>query len=258
MENSEAHSVHQARKIQSLSKIGVRCAWISRSVPPHFSALFRISNIFVLQREQIHSIQDALSYISHPQPVQVNPKPGVTIEAQQQMLIEALPPILILHIKRFCYDTTVGGVVKVSKHVRFGPELEIGSGKPCFISHFGLLCLIKNPRLDVIVPASKKSQSIRYKLFGGKLLHLSYPCSDLTIFSSPAVYHHGHSAAGGHYTLDVLHPNRFPSSNSVTRPVEGWIRIDDELVSDVRPEDVFKAPEMDDTRCAYLLFYRRI
>ncbi|KAF9532800.1 hypothetical protein CPB83DRAFT_890475 [Crepidotus variabilis] len=172
-----------------------------------------------IQRDQIHSIQDALSYISHPQPVQVTPKQGVTIEAQQQMLIEALPPILILHVKRFLYDTSVNGVVKVSKHVRFSPELEIGS--------------------DVIVPVAKKTQLARYKLFG-------------------AVYHHGLSAAGGHYTLDVLHPNRYPSSNPAARPVEGWVRIDDEFVSDVRPEDVFRAPERDDTRCAYLLFYRRV
>jgi ubiquitin carboxyl-terminal hydrolase 10 len=38
---------------------------------------------------------------------------------------------------------------------------------------------------------------------------------------------------------------------------EGWVRIDDELVSDVRPVDVFGAPE-GDSRCAYLLFYRRV
>jgi ubiquitin carboxyl-terminal hydrolase 10 len=50
----------------------------------------------------------------------------------------------------------------------------------------------------------------------------------------------------------VLHPNRDLSN----KPREAWIRIDDELVSDVRPEDVFDAPERDD-RCAYLLFYRR-
>ena len=44
------------------------------------------------------------------------------------MLIDGLPPVLILHVKRFCYDVSVGGVVKVMKQVRFGPELEIGSG----------------------------------------------------------------------------------------------------------------------------------
>ncbi|EDR03249.1 uncharacterized protein LACBIDRAFT_307470 [Laccaria bicolor S238N-H82] len=171
-----------------------------------------------IQREQIHTIQDALSYISHPQPVQVThpSQPGITIDATQQVLIDALPPILILHIKRFCYDTTVGGVVKVGKQVLFGPELEIGP--------------------DLMSTTVRKSHPTKYKLFG-------------------ALYHHGHSASGGHYTLDVLHPNRYPGA---TKSREGWVRIDDELVSDVRYEDVFGVSERDDSRCAYLLFYRRI
>jgi ubiquitin carboxyl-terminal hydrolase 10 len=71
--------------------------------------------------------------------------------------------------------------------------------------------------------------------------------------SSAVLYHHGQSASGGHYTLDVLHPNRDLS----TKPREAWIRIDDELVSDVTPDDVFGGLERDD-RCAYLLFYRKI
>jgi ubiquitin carboxyl-terminal hydrolase 10 len=71
-----------------------------------------------------------------------------------------------------------------------------------------------------------------------------------------ALYHHGLSASGGHYTLDVLHPN-VDMTSAPTKPREGWIRIDDELVSDVHPEDVFGPAERDD-RCAYLLFYRRV
>jgi len=57
-----------------------------------------------------------------------------TINAQQQVLIEALPPVLVLHIKRFCYDKESGGVVKVGKRVRFSGELDIGSGG--FLSFF--------------------------------------------------------------------------------------------------------------------------
>jgi ubiquitin carboxyl-terminal hydrolase 10 len=45
------------------------------------------------------------------------------------VLIEALPPILVLHLKRFLYDTSVGGVVKLGRQIRFGPELEVGSGE---------------------------------------------------------------------------------------------------------------------------------
>ncbi|KAJ7578547.1 hypothetical protein C8J56DRAFT_797456 [Mycena floridula] len=182
-----------------------------------------------IQRDQVHTVQDALSYISHPQPVQMthSTRPGVTVDASQQVLIDALPPILVLHMKRFCYDTSVGGVVKVGKQVSFGPELEIP--------------------LEIMAPNAKKSQpgSARYKLFG-------------------AVYHHGVSASGGHYTLDVLHPTRFVGTtinNNNARTIrEGWIRIDDELVSDVASaDDVFGgSSDPESSRCAYLLFYRRI
>ncbi|KXN91225.1 Ubiquitin carboxyl-terminal hydrolase 10 [Leucoagaricus sp. SymC.cos] len=144
-------------------------------------------------------------------------RPGVTIDASQRVLIDALPPVLVLHVKRFCYDTTVGGVVKVMKQVRFDPELEIGP--------------------DMMGPSGKRPQTTKYRLFG-------------------AIYHHGHSASGGHYTLDVLHPTRYPGA----KVREGWVRIDDELVSDVKSEDVFNAweNEKDEMRNAYLLFYRRI
>ncbi|KAJ7777729.1 hypothetical protein B0H14DRAFT_2538612 [Mycena olivaceomarginata] len=173
-----------------------------------------------IQRDGIHTIADALALISHPQTVQMShpSRPGIVVDASQQILIDALPPILILHVKRFCYDTAVGGVVKVGKRVAFGPELEVGN--------------------DVLVPTARK-QPVRYKLFG-------------------VVYHHGVSASRGHYTLDVLHPTRFPGRATGTGSErEGWVRIDDELVSDVRPVHVFGAPE-GDSRCAYLLFYRRV
>jgi hypothetical protein len=102
-----------------------------------------------------------------------------------------------------------------------------------------------------MAPSPRKlGRPTKYKLFAGTSL--------ASVRAAPAhapavLYHHGLSASGGHYTLDVLHPNRDLSN----KPREAWIRIDDELVSDVRPEDVFDAPERDD-RCAYLLFYRKI
>jgi hypothetical protein len=46
------------------------------------------------------------------------------------MLIEALPPVLVLHLKRFQYDAAAGGVIKIGKRVRFSSELEIPSGTP--------------------------------------------------------------------------------------------------------------------------------
>lgn len=171
-----------------------------------------------IQRDTIHTIKDALAHISSPNSVQVTSvtRPGATLDASQQVHIETLPPILILHLKRFLYDANKGGAAKVGKQVGFAPELDIAP--------------------EVMVPG-RKVHGTRYRLFG-------------------AVYHHGLSASGGHYTLDVLHPN-IDMTNPPIKPREGWIRIDDELVSDVRAEDVFGPAERDD-RCAYLLFYRRV
>ena len=92
------------------------------------SSLLYCSRCLPLQRDHIITVQDALSGISQAQSVQLTQatRPGVTIEGQQQSLIEVLPPILVLQMKRFGYDTT--GVAKVGKQIKFGPELEIGPG----------------------------------------------------------------------------------------------------------------------------------
>jgi len=148
--------------------------------------------------------------------------PSDSSEASQQVLIEALPPVLVLHLKRFLYDTTARGVVKIGKSVQFTPELEIP--------------------LDIMAPAARRpAQPARYTLYG-------------------VLYHHGVSAGGGHYTLHVLHPNRDGSGRgSGSSGGEAWLHIDDETVSAVRHEDVFGGHDNDraDDRCAYLLFYRR-
>jgi hypothetical protein len=49
-------------------------------------------------------------------------------EASQQVLLEALQPILILHLERFLYDAVTDGINKISKPVQFMPELEIPPG----------------------------------------------------------------------------------------------------------------------------------
>ncbi|RDX46907.1 cysteine proteinase [Lentinus brumalis] len=169
-----------------------------------------------IQPEDVKTLRDALLHIAHPQTVQVSipTRPGVILDATQQVLIEALPPVLILHMKRFLYDIKVGDVVKVGKQVSFSSELDIPP--------------------EIISPAKRTAQPVKYQLFG-------------------VLYHHGMSASGGHYTLDVLHPNR----ELTERPRAAWIRIDDELVSDVRPEDVFGGQDRED-RQPYLLFYKRV
>jgi ubiquitin carboxyl-terminal hydrolase 10 len=74
----------------------------------------------------VHAIEDALPRISHLQPVELGPS-GFS-EASQQVLIEVLPSVLVLHLKRFLYDVAAGGIVKINKPVQFAPELVIPLG----------------------------------------------------------------------------------------------------------------------------------
>ncbi|KAJ6467043.1 glycoside hydrolase superfamily [Mycena vulgaris] len=176
---------------------------------PSFAAAHREAS----QRDEIHTIQDPLSFIAHPQVMQMG-----AADASLQIHIAALLSVLVLHLKRFYYT----GVLKFTKRVAFGPELEIGGGE----SFPSPARTFPSSPLHVLAPTGRKP--VRYKLFA-------------------AVYRHGVSAAGGRYPLDVLHGAR------------RWVRIDDELVSDVRAENAFGVErEREEGRCAYLLCYTRV
>ncbi|EJD53217.1 cysteine proteinase [Auricularia subglabra TFB-10046 SS5] len=163
-----------------------------------------------IQPPHVNSITDALRNLSAPELVQVGPS---STEATKQVQLDVLPAVLVLHLKRFAYDPTLGGggVVKNGKRIAFEPELEFGN--------------------DVMAPARRSARPPRYKLYA-------------------VVYHHGQSATGGHYTLDVLHP----APGHVGTP---WVRLDDDIISRVRTEDVFGHDGADD-KSAYLLFYRPV
>jgi len=90
------------------------------------------------QRDTVHTIREALTHMTYSQLIQMThySRPGMAIDASQHVLIDALPSILVLHVKRFCYDANVGGVVKVMKQVRFGPELDL----LCVLCFFLILC----------------------------------------------------------------------------------------------------------------------
>jgi ubiquitin carboxyl-terminal hydrolase 10 len=60
--------------------------------------------------------------------------PSGLSDASQQILIEMLPPVLVLHLKRFQYDAAAGSVIKIGKPVQFSSELEIPLGTPFFFT----------------------------------------------------------------------------------------------------------------------------
>jgi ubiquitin carboxyl-terminal hydrolase 10 len=158
-------------------------------------------------------------------------------DARQQMLISALPPVLVLHLNRVRYDAAAGGLIKIGKSIQFGPDLKISPG-----TIFSFLAVTDAEYFydlvisDILVPnAQPRSEPPHYKLYG-------------------VLYHHGESAGNGHYTLDVLRPNGDGDT------VEDWLHIDDEVVARIGYEDVFGEDGTERAakeRCAYLLFYCR-
>ncbi|KAF2839100.1 cysteine proteinase [Patellaria atrata CBS 101060] len=118
----------------------------------------------------VNNITDALKGLTHSETLHGDfgsPRGG-NVAATKQVFIETVPPVLILHLKRFQYDNQ-GGVQKIWKHVNYPLDLEIPKE---------------------VFPPSKRAGLVnraalpKYRLIG-------------------VVYHHGKNASGGHYTVDV-------------------------------------------------------
>ena len=119
---------------------------------------------------QINNIIDALKGLTRSETLHgdfSSPR-GPGVAATKQVFIETLPPVLILHLKRFQYDNT-GGTQKIWKKIGYPLELELPKEifpqhkRGAYAAHGGLP---------------------KYRLIG-------------------VVYHHGKNASGGHYTVDV-------------------------------------------------------
>ncbi|KAK5744611.1 hypothetical protein LTR17_002006 [Elasticomyces elasticus] len=128
---------------------------------------------------------------------------GRSNTAKKQVFIDTLPPVLILHLKRFQYDNNLTGTQKIWKKIGYPLELEI-------------------PK-DVFPTAKRggfaaKGGLPKYRLIG-------------------VVYHHGKSAAGGHYTVDILRQDS-----------KEWIRMDDTIIRRIRPEDVAEGGSEEDPK----------
>ncbi|KAF2199615.1 ubiquitin carboxyl-terminal hydrolase-like protein 10 [Delitschia confertaspora ATCC 74209] len=114
----------------------------------------------------IHNISDALKGLTHLETLQSDNTPRGGRPPTKQVFIETLPPVLILHLKRFHYDAN--GPQKIWKKIGYPLELEIPKE---------------------VFPTGKRSTLIAQGL----------PRYRLTA----VVYHHGKNASGGHYTVDL-------------------------------------------------------
>ena len=143
-----------------------------------------------IQAPEVRSVVDALKHLTIPEKIHGDFKSpgGPPVMATKQVFIETLPPVLILHLKRFQYDNK-GGTQKIWKKIAYPLEL--------VIPHEAMSPTLKGP-----APPPK------YRLIG-------------------VVYHHGSSAQGGHYTVDVLRQD-----------AKSWIRFDDTSILRIGPKDV--------------------
>ncbi|KAG6053594.1 hypothetical protein E4U17_004565 [Claviceps sp. LM77 group G4] len=118
----------------------------------------------------IRNVMDALRGLTKPEHLHgdFNSPLRKDATAIKQVFIESLPPVLILHLKRFQFDAEGHGTVKIWKKIGYPLELDI-------------------PR-EVLSRQFRKMNGNapmpRYKLIS-------------------VVYHHGKNASGGHYTVDV-------------------------------------------------------
>lgn len=114
---------------------------------------------------EINSIADALKNMCSLETLDNAPRGARA--STKQVFIETLPPVLILHLKRFHYDAN--GPQKIWKKIGYPLELELP--KEVFAPHKrGMLNASGGPP--------------RFRLTG-------------------VVYHHGKNASGGHYTVDL-------------------------------------------------------
>jgi ubiquitin carboxyl-terminal hydrolase 10 len=152
---------------------------------------------------QVNNIVDALKGLTHTETLTGDFGGRGNVAAKKQVFIDTLPPVLILHLKRFQYENALGGTQKIWKKVGYPLELEI-------------------PK-EVLPPSKRGGLAVKGGLPKYRLISV--------------VYHHGKSAAGGHYTVDVL---RQDSSE--------WVRMDDTIIRRVRPQDVAEGGAEEDPK----------
>lgn len=109
----------------------------------------------------INNISDALKGLTHLETLDSTVRGARA--STKQMFIETLPPVLILHLKRFHYDAN--GPQKIWKKIGYPLELEL-------------------PKEIFARGSQYRNSPQRYRLTG-------------------VVYHHGKNASGGHYTVDL-------------------------------------------------------
>ncbi|KAJ3145087.1 hypothetical protein HDU86_001158 [Geranomyces michiganensis] len=153
--------------------------------------------------DSVQTIESALKAITAPEVLEgfcTPSRANRTGSATKQLSIETLPPVIVLHVKRFRYDQA-RGAQKLMKYVTYGAELKIAP--------------------EILAPAHTTRPATTTT--SPTTLHHA-PQALYRLFA--VVYHHGKHAAGGHYTADVQ------------RSSGEWLRFDDTLIAKISETDV--------------------
>ncbi|KAL1898739.1 hypothetical protein Cpir12675_001742 [Ceratocystis pirilliformis] len=151
----------------------VRSELLKPGLKPSLTTQFYQSLQLDIDVPHIVNILDALKHMARKEVVIVDSAPSSAknekVCATTQTLICNLPPILVLHLKRFQFDAE-GGTVKLWKNVGYPLELEIPR---------------ESLARQMLARLASEGQPLpKYRL-------------------SAVVYHHGKNASVGHYTVDV-------------------------------------------------------
>ena len=164
-----ADSSQAATPIQSLA-LGMCRSCVKSETGDHSATLQPFYTLQLhIQDEHVNTLADALgqNFANEKLDGYVCSRTKKEIEATRIQSLDELPPVLILHLKRFVYDGKTGGVQKIMKQIDFGVDLEISKSI-----------------LSAECRASTKQR--QYKLFS-------------------VVYHNGREATKGHYVTDIFH-----------------------------------------------------
>ncbi|KAJ2702716.1 hypothetical protein H4218_000646 [Coemansia sp. IMI 209128] len=117
--------------------------------------------------DNVDTIEDAFDEFVAQETIEgyMNVK-GESVVATKQILLERVPPVLVLHLKRFvfCHNE---GVQKVHKFIEYPATLSM------------------SPKWFAKTAEAAQHKNSKYRLSG-------------------VIYHHGSQASGGHYTCDLL------------------------------------------------------
>jgi len=174
-----------------------------------------------IDRPIVKVLDDALRLFFEPESLEGYKSESTkeAVDAKKHFFIDRLPPILILQLKRFSYDSETQTLAKISKRISYPEELYI---QPSFFSSASL------------VP---KKEDRMYQL-------------------SAVVTHHGQELAGGHYTCDVRRKQEQQQRQQKQESMKmrdlksTWVLCDDSKLIRENSENVLH-------RQAYLLFYSR-